>query len=109
METKCIFFFFCRMSESTRAGRAHFPCSVLDSETEGAEACIVGLKVRGPTSCPHMWLHGEAHKQTRFTQVCMLRFLFKLVLGTHFSPLRSKVINNNHGEFPGIELHALTV
>ena len=35
-------------------------CSVLDSETEGAEACIVGLKVRGPTSCPHMWLHGEA-------------------------------------------------
>lgn len=45
------FFFFCRMSESTRAGRAHFPCSVLDSETEGVEACIVGLKVQSPTSC----------------------------------------------------------
>lgn len=40
------FFFFCRMSESTRAGRAHFPCSVLDSGTEGGEARIVGLKLQ---------------------------------------------------------------
>ena len=54
------FFFFCRMSESTRAGRPHYPCSALDSETEGGEARIVGLKVQGPTPCTHMWLHREA-------------------------------------------------
>lgn len=81
----------------------------------------MGLKVQAPTPCTYMWLPREAkalrqtlchpltHKQPQFTQVCMLRLLFKLVLGTHFLPLRSEVINNNHGEFPGIELHALTV
>lgn len=30
--------------------------------------------------------HPLTHKQPQFTQVCMLRLLFKLVLGTHFLP-----------------------